>query len=217
LLPKRPLHGTALPVRIKETKVNERTLLCLEQPKRYFCVEPSTGALAYRVFGSRELEFRDYKLFRGKSVPTSFRAYTANELTMEGTFKWSELETSPETLRLPEAAEWREYSDSCKADGYKPLRVRISSGVAAQRIIDKVAPRYPIWAKNDRVMGKVILKATIGRDGSVQNLTPISSPREDLTNAAADAVRQWKYLPYFLCDEPVEVETQVEITFTLVG
>jgi protein TonB len=54
----------------------------------------------------------------------------------------------------------------------------------------------------------------IGKDGRIHELTPISGPKE-LVGAAIGAVQQWRYKPYMLNNEPVEVETQVVVNFQL--
>jgi periplasmic protein TonB len=98
----------------------------------------------------------------------------------------------------------------------QPTKVRISSGVAAGRVINKVQPTYPPIAKSARVQGKVVLQAVISKNGTIENLKVVSG-HPMLTQAAIDAVSRWRYQPYILNGEPVEVETNVEVTFTLQG
>jgi protein TonB len=95
-------------------------------------------------------------------------------------------------------------------------RIRISSGVTQGLVIHKVEPPYPPIAKTARVQGVVILQAVIGKDGSIQNLHVVSG-NPLLTQAALEAVKQWRYRPYILNGDPVEVETTVEVRFTLAG
>ena len=97
-----------------------------------------------------------------------------------------------------------------------PTRVRVSSGVSSGLLIRKVSPTYPPLARQARIQGTVILQAQISKDGSIQNLQLISG-HPMLAPAAIEAVRQWKYKPYLLNGEPVEVETQVQVNFTLAG
>jgi len=88
------------------------------------------------------------------------------------------------------------------------------SSVAQGSLIRQVNPRYPQQAVQARVEGTVVLQAVIGKDGSVQELHPLSgSPL--LIPAAMDAVRQWRYKPYQLNGEPVEAETQINVKFAL--
>ena len=97
-----------------------------------------------------------------------------------------------------------------------PQRVRVSAGVTQGMVLHKVQPSYPPLARTARVQGSVILAAVIGKDGTIQNLHVISG-HPLLTQAALDAVRQWRYRPYILNGEPVEVDTQVTVNFTLSG
>ncbi len=96
------------------------------------------------------------------------------------------------------------------------VRVRVSQGVSVGRLINKVEPVYPPLARNARVQGQVVLTAIISRDGTIQDLRVLSG-HPLLIQAALDAVRQWRYKPFLLSGEPVEVETTVTVNFTLTG
>src|SRR5581483_2500026 len=96
-------------------------------------------------------------------------------------------------------------------------RVRVSQRVTQGMVIHRVQPTYPQMAKIARVQGAVVLAAIIGKDGTIQNLHVISSASPLLNQAAIDAVRQWRYRPYILNGEPVEVDTQITVNFTLSG
>jgi protein TonB len=93
-------------------------------------------------------------------------------------------------------------------------KVRVSSGVAQGLLIRQVTPQYPQIARQARVEGHVVLQATIGKDGTVQNLHLISG-HPMLVQAAIDAVSQWRYKPYYLNGEAVEVDTTINVNFTL--
>ncbi|HTZ82372.1 MAG TPA: TonB family protein [Candidatus Acidoferrales bacterium] len=97
-----------------------------------------------------------------------------------------------------------------------PQRVRVSSGVQSGLLIRKVAPSYPPLARQARIQGTVILQAQISKEGTIQNLQLISG-HPMLAPAAIEAVKQWRYKPYLLNGEPVEVETTVQVNFTLAG
>lgn len=97
-----------------------------------------------------------------------------------------------------------------------PQKVRVSSGVSEGLLLRKVQPVYPPLAKAAHVSGAVQLQATIGRDGTIQNLRVVSG-HPMLTQAALDAVRQWRYRPYLLNGEAVEVDTTVTVNFNLSG
>jgi protein TonB len=97
-----------------------------------------------------------------------------------------------------------------------PQRVRVSQGVSQGLLMKKVTPQYPPLAKQARIQGVVVLQALIGKDGSIQNLHVVSG-HPMLTNAALEAVKEWKYKPYYLNGEPVEVETTINVNFSLSG
>jgi periplasmic protein TonB len=77
-------------------------------------------------------------------------------------------------------------------------------------------PRYPAIAIAAHVQGTVVLEATISRAGLIKNLRFVSGPPM-LEQAAEDAVRTWRYRPYLLNGEPVEIETTVNVIFHLGG
>ncbi|HZW95650.1 MAG TPA: TonB family protein [Candidatus Eremiobacteraceae bacterium] len=97
-----------------------------------------------------------------------------------------------------------------------PQRVRVSQGVSAGLLVRRVNPNYPPLARQARIQGQVVLRAVISKDGSIENLTLVSG-HPMLAPAAIDAVKQWKYKPYLLNGEPVEVDTEVLVNFTLSG
>jgi periplasmic protein TonB len=97
-----------------------------------------------------------------------------------------------------------------------PQRIRVSSGVSTGLLIRKVQPNYPPLAKQARIQGHVLLQAEISKDGTIQNLQLISG-HPMLAPAAIEAVKQWRYKPYLLNGEPVAVETQVDVIFSLSG
>jgi len=95
-----------------------------------------------------------------------------------------------------------------------PMRINISGGVAQGMLSKRTPPVYPIDAKQQGVSGAVVLHALIDKQGQIANLRVISGP-ELLQQAALDAVKQWEYRPYLLNGQPVEVETVINVIFTL--
>lgn len=93
-------------------------------------------------------------------------------------------------------------------------KLSISSGVMVGNLLEKTVPQYPAIAKAARIQGTVVLQATISQNGLIQNLRVISGPPM-LQQAAIDAVRSWRYKPYLLNGEPVEVETTINVVFNL--
>jgi protein TonB len=95
-----------------------------------------------------------------------------------------------------------------------PQRVRISQGVTKGLLIHRVEPPYPPLAKAARVQGEVVLSAIISVNGEIENLQ-LASGHPMLVPAALTAVRQWRYKPYLLNGQPVEVETTITVIFAL--
>lgn len=93
-------------------------------------------------------------------------------------------------------------------------RMRIASRVAEANLIHDVTPQYPADAGRARIEGTVVLMAVIGTDGNVKDVR-VESGLPVLAQAAIDAVRQWRYKPYVMDGEPVEVDSRITINFTL--
>jgi protein TonB len=107
-------------------------------------------------------------------------------------------------------------ANKTKVKAEAPKKVNISAGVAQGMLLQKTVPIYPAIAKAARVSGTVVLQATISKSGTIEGLHVVSGPAM-LQQAAQDAVKSWRYRPYLLNGEPVEVETTVNVIFTLGG
>lgn len=83
-------------------------------------------------------------------------------------------------------------------------------------LIRRVQPAYPPQARSARIQGQVVLAAVISKEGMIENLRVLEG-HPLLVRAALDAVRQWRYRPYRLNNEPVEVETRITVNFSLSG
>ncbi len=97
-----------------------------------------------------------------------------------------------------------------------PKRVQVSSGVTQGLLTHKVKPEYPAIARNARIQGNVVLGAVIGKDGKVKEVHLLSG-QPMLARAAESAVRQWRYRPYMLNGQPVEIDTTISVNFKLAG
>ena len=95
----------------------------------------------------------------------------------------------------------------------RPLRV---SQWAEGNLIYRVQPTYPPLARQARIQGSVQMRAIISKTGTIENLTVLSG-HAMLVTAAVEAVRQWRYRPYMLNGEPIEVETEITVNFLLGG
>jgi len=100
--------------------------------------------------------------------------------------------------------------------GFKPVlqTVSISQGVSRGLLIHQVSPVYPKSALTMRIEGAVELLTTISKTGDITHVKVVSGDAQ-LAKAAADAVKQWKYKPYLLNGEPVEIQTSVTVNFKL--
>jgi len=101
-------------------------------------------------------------------------------------------------------------------DAAKPIlqTLTISQGVSQGLLLKKVQPEYPSNALRMRIEGVVKLMATVGKTGSVTEVKVVSGDQL-LTRSAVDAVKQWKYKPYLLNGDPVEIQTEISINFKL--
>jgi protein TonB len=90
--------------------------------------------------------------------------------------------------------------------------VKLSQGVSQGLLIKRVQPKYPTSALAVHKEGAVQIEATINKEGNVNNLKVLSGDAV-LARAALEAVRQWRYKPYYLNGEPVEIQTQITVNF----
>jgi protein TonB len=93
-------------------------------------------------------------------------------------------------------------------------RTRVGGAVQAAKLVNKVQPLYPPLARQTRISGTVKLHAIIAKTGAVESLQVISG-HPLLVQSALDAVKQWRYQPTLLNGEPVEVDTEIDVIFSL--
>jgi protein TonB len=93
-------------------------------------------------------------------------------------------------------------------------RTRVGGAVQAAKLVNRVQPVYPPLARQTRISGTVKLHAIIGKDGAVTQLQVLSG-HPLLVQSALDAVKQWRYQPTLLNGEPVEVDTEIDVIFSL--
>jgi len=170
---------------------------------------PARSPHAIGIFDTRKFERRIMKLTEKQSkIPTLRRisilvACIAFGLATCGSALALSMNVIPST-------------SSAASSSKKAVPLTVSPGIMAGNRIGGADPKYPAEAKKDRVQGTVILDAIIGKDGTIHKLTVVSGPKE-LRKSAADAVRTWKYKPYLLNGNPVEVETRINVVYTLAG
>ncbi len=101
-----------------------------------------------------------------------------------------------------------------KVKAEAPKFVNVSAGVAVGLLLQRTTPIYPAIAKTARVSGTVVLQAIISKTGAIDDVQVISGP-EMLRQSALTAVRNWRYKPYLLDNQPIAVETTVSVIFSL--
>ena len=95
-----------------------------------------------------------------------------------------------------------------------PRVIRISSGISTGLCLEHPEPPYPPVARKARIHGQVVLEAEIGTDGLIHNLQLVSG-HPMLVGSAMATVEHWRYRPYILNGEPVEVKTTIIVNFVL--
>lgn len=104
---------------------------------------------------------------------------------------------------------------SVDAETVSADKAQLAAGVTTGMLLKKQVPFYPQDAKDARVSGKVVLAATIGVDGGIHEMHVLEAPWPSLAASTMWAVSQWEYKPYLVNGEPVEVETTINVIFTL--
>ena len=95
-----------------------------------------------------------------------------------------------------------------------PQRITVDKAQMASQIIKRVNPVYPPLARQARIQAQVVLKVDVSKAGDVENIQLVSG-HPMLAPSAIEAVRQWKYRPYLVNGEPVTVQTEVTVNYTL--
>ena len=120
-----------------------------------------------------------------------------------------------DTLELLNLSDNSLFSPPPDAKLLPPIRrITVSPGIAQGLLEYAPSPVYPDIAKADHTSGTVVIHAVIAKDGKLYNLQAVSGPKE-LQAAALDAVRLWRYRPYLLNGDPVEVDTTINVIFQL--
>jgi TonB family protein len=104
--------------------------------------------------------------------------------------------------------------NSASASDPPATRIRQGGNVTAARLVSKVQPPYPKIAREERLQGTVRLHAIIGKDGSITHLIVLKGYCS-LARSSMDAVSKWRYSPTLLSGQPVEVDTTIDVVFSL--
>ena len=188
-----------------------------------YCFDPQTPVLrASHDFGTLTMEFNHIVKVKDRYLARELvfldgtrKILTASVDTITGLAPSDPALTPPIALMPPIESQGAKSADATAPKLEKTIH--ISSGVIQGMLVKKTTPYYPQQAKDAHISGMVVLQATIGTDGGIHNLHVLSSPSPLLAVSALWAVSQWQYKPYLLLGEPVEVETTVNVIYSLGG
>lgn len=200
--------------KVKERKIDGVTAECVgyrySHPRarvETFCFDHASGYLISDV--SREwyttLEFSDYKTVGSKSFPQTLRVLQNGQLIVEVKLVSliPDFAVTP-ALFAPPLGIHPSPSTSCR-----------DASVVAAHILSAPPPKYPEYALEHRITGRVVMYAVIGKDGVPRGLDILHSPSQVLSDASLAAVRQWRYAPYRCASVPVAVTTSIDVNFAL--
>jgi TonB family protein len=171
-----------------------------------FCLQGSPPVIRMSMLGSREYHYDSVASFGGCLVAHDVHILLAGKLTSEVDVHVDSLDDlGPMSI----AAFTPPLAASRSGNGL-PIDANVIAGLK----ISGAVPKYPKIAKIRHIQGTVVLRATIGKDGTIGNLEVVSGPPE-LEESSVEAVKTWRYKPYLLNGEPVEVETQINVTYAL--
>lgn len=173
-----------------------------------YCFDPSLPVVvAKSSFGALQVVYEKSVRVQNRILPNSLSEYEGRDKVLSASVESIEAlsPTDPALIPPPEAMK-------------PPVeRVQLGAAIVAGRRIGGIVPIYPADAKAVRAQGTVVLRAVIGRDGRIHDLKVMSAPYPSLVESAMWAVSQWTYKPYLLNGQPVEVDTQINVTYKLGG
>jgi TonB family protein len=171
-----------------------------------YCFNPAAPILlASYSLGTVEAHFNKVGIMQGHYLARSILLFESGRKVLEATVdSVTGLAPTDPALIPPENAERTDVD-----------KVNMSGGIAVGMLLKKQVPVYPQDAKDAHVSGTVVLQATIGTDGGIHDLRVVSAPWPSLAASSLSAVSHWEYRPYLLKGEPVEVETTINVIFSL--
>jgi protein TonB len=183
-------------------------LVAPEAPKP----EPPPEPVRERVIvANTHSEFDDGRIVAPPRIPIKIRMFSGPEHPLSNTFA---LDLSN---GIPGGDGRSPFGNGSPATVVRPAvtsPIHVASKLVEGNLIYKSVPQYPAIAKAVGAQGTVILQATISKAGTIENLHVISGPPM-LQQAAIDSVKTWRYKPYMLNGQAVEVETTVNVIFRL--
>jgi len=205
---------TSVPLQILTHKSKGQKLICAAPknemgtpPLRQYCFNENLPAIRVIATSGSETIFNSFARFQGRYVARDIQIVRGN---------FGEFDLHVDQLEPLGKVADADFTPPAGAVTVKAPQgsVGVSSGVMAGNRVAGDIPEYPILARRNYIQGTVILKVTVEKDGTVDNLSVVNGPPE-LQDAALKAVRTWRYLPYLLNGQPVAVQTQVNVVFTL--
>jgi TonB family protein len=198
---------------IKQIDSNGAKLSCLSlTPQAYpgytYCVDGGQSMLRVSVCAAESIQILHNRILRFQGH------FIAGDLKVVHSGKVA-LTAHVESIELLAAVNEADFTPPADAV-LEPRKVQIAGGVAGGMVLKKVAPDYPVTAKDMHVGGVVVLQAIISKEGHIRDLHVVSGPKL-FQQSALDAVRQWEYRPYLLNGKPVEVMTTINVVYTLGG
>ena len=171
-----------------------------------YCFDPRLPALRVSYsFGTIAMSFDRIVKLQGRYLPREIKFFEGKKQILSADVQTIEGIAANDPALTPAAT----------AVFPKIEKVGISAGIAVGMLVKKEVPIYPQDAKDAHVSGTVVLQATIGRDGRIHDLRIVSAPWPSLAASSLWAVMRWEYKPYLLNGEPVDVETTINVIFTL--
>jgi TonB family protein len=218
------VHPVGVGQRIGETKQETRTmgevsLTCVTYLQGLlpeglssddtYCTDPNTDNLRLALQNSHIVEILRNSMgkFHGTEVALALQISLMGKSAVTG--KVTALHGfDPATSEVKLSAPVVEAASQVGAAGYIP-------GLIAGKRIKFVQPPYPIGAKTAHLSGIVFLRFVMAKDGSVQSVVPLASTDPGFTDAATAAVKQWRFSPYLLNGEPIDMDSTVTVNFQL--
>ena len=194
---------------IKTVGNGSQTRTCVTTPDMY-CFDPPTNAL---LTVHKDIFTTGY----GQIVKTQGR-YLARQLVVfvGKVTAFSVAADDPDFIEATDPALTPAADSAVKPDAPKQVTEGHSAvGILFGNPLKHTPPEYPLSSKEQGEQGVVILEAKIGKDGKIKDLDVIAAPSLPLANAAINAVKTWRYSPYLLNGQPVEVDTTINVNFTL--
>ena len=155
----------------------------------------------------------DYNVFFEQPVAFQHRIAAKRILMKDGAD--AVVDVDLDLLETANSAQIKSLEPPADAALNPDLPAAASPAYTAGYIINRTKPFYPETMKQRGIQGTVRLAGTIGVDGKMKDLQVLHSPALDLTDSAEEAVKRWIYSPYMKDGKPVEVQTRVNVTFTL--